>query len=482
MEKFSNRNNSENTSKKEEFLKAPEGWETNKFLASQFEIDKETSKKIAEESRHDHPEYFKEFKDRAGNIREHYSSELIKIIVDKIEKFNAIPKAPEGWMSVSRLKREWHVSHKTIEDISEKYKISNPEYFNFFKDDAGKITNHYSPELIEIIRQEINRISEAPEEWETNRHIADSLNVTSDATRKIANEYRESNPEYFKEFKIKKGQTHEHFHPKLFTIIKERIGDVLPAPEGWETNKKISQELKSSQQYISKLVNEYRESNPEYFKIFKDKSGKLREHYSPGLIAVIERSLSDQPEAPSGWMNTSQLANSLDVKFVMVQKIADSYCKTNSEYCKDFTNQKRVLCKYYSPQLVEIIKDEIKKFKDVPNAPEGWENNRALWIKFKSNAYATNKIADQYRQTNPEYFDFFKDRSGRVLEYYSLELVEIIKKKLEKNINIQEAPENWKTKEELSKELGISLEDINRAAAKLKKEFPDEFVKFKGKE
>ena len=62
------------------YKSSPEGWATNNSLAKQLEKDSSTIKRIADQYRTDHPEWFGEYLNISGFLNMHYSPELVEII------------------------------------------------------------------------------------------------------------------------------------------------------------------------------------------------------------------------------------------------------------------------------------------------------------------------------------------------------------------------------------------------------------------
>jgi hypothetical protein len=117
------------------------------------------------------------------------------------------------------------------------------------------------------------------------------LGVSYGITNKEANKYRKLNPEWFKIYKDSTGKKSEHFSPELVERIREEIESIEEAPEGWITKSALIKILKAAHKTINKKANKYRKSNPEWFKIYKDSTGKKSEHLSPELIQEIKEDL-----------------------------------------------------------------------------------------------------------------------------------------------------------------------------------------------
>lgn len=152
--------------------KIPQGWKNNNTLSVELGANYGTVKRISNKYRINHPEFFKEFKSEKNAVYECYSPELVVLITEEINKNNEIKKAPENWKTCHALQEELEVKETIIKKIVEKYKKTNPTFFELFKGSykneeakgkgtkkgngkAGRIYEHFSPELVEIVRQEI---------------------------------------------------------------------------------------------------------------------------------------------------------------------------------------------------------------------------------------------------------------------------------------------------------------------------------------
>ena len=140
-------------------------WRTNWGLAKDLGVGQGTVQKIADKSLKSNPGYFKDLRDRCGRVKEHYSPEFIEIINAEI---NEIPKAEgiyKDWRTNLGIATELEATKQSTQKIADKYLKSNPEYFKNLRDRIGQVREHYSPELIEIIRNNTKSMEEAPQNW-----------------------------------------------------------------------------------------------------------------------------------------------------------------------------------------------------------------------------------------------------------------------------------------------------------------------------
>lgn len=459
---------------------APDGWETSWSAEKKIGMSRYLIIKTVDKYRQTHPNYFKEYKVPGGRIVEYYSPELVEILGQEFEKSK---DAPEGWKTNRALCVQLNTSGPPISKIAEGYRKSNPEYFEEFRDIVGKVTEHYSPELVEILKKEFHRNKDAPEGWKTNTALSSELDIAAPTVSKIAEKFRQTNPEYFNNFKNIQGRVFEHYSPELVEKITNEIKKIEDAPEGWEIKKSLSKVLNITGATVGVMAEKYRASHPEYFKEFKIVRGRIYEHYSPELVSLLKEEVSKIGSVPEGWKTSGAIFKELNVRQGTVVNIAEKYRTDHPEYFGRY-KAKTGTYEHYSPELIEIIKQEIneeqlqevEKNKDLKEAPEGWLTKFALSNELTVSDLIVERVADRYIHTNPEYFNFFESKEyGQALQYYSPELVEIIRNEIKKFPRADEKYAGWKTKIDLSKELGLNSITVGKIAHKYIEVNPEDF-------
>jgi plasmid maintenance system antidote protein VapI len=413
---------------------APEGWITNSSLILELNVDFYTISKIVDQYRKNHPEWFGNYKSKIGSLAEHFAPELIA----KIKKQLAERKeAPEGWITNNALATALGVDRGTILRVVNKYRKNNPEWFKKYTDSINRVREHYAPELVAQIKENLLGQQEAPPGWMTNGGLANELGVDQETVLRISNRYRESRPEWFKEYKSISKVT-RHYAPELVAIIRKEVLERQEAPEGWMTNFELSKYLGFNEIAVSKIADKYRESNPDWFKKYKAKNHIISEHYAPNLVTIIGEKLSERQEAPEGWMTNRGLADSLGVAEITIKKIANTYRKKNPEWFKEYKSMSKVT-EHYAPGLVAIIRKEVLERQE---APEGWMTNNGLAKELGVIYTAISKIANEYRDSRPEWFMKYKDSINRVREHYSPELIAKICQALGKEVPTSTSPQD----------------------------------------
>jgi transposase len=142
------------------------------------------------------------FKDKRGRIREYYSLGLINIVKKEIGRFI---EAPEGWKLNSDISKELGVTEKVIRRIANNHRENHTEYYREFKSKIGKVFEYYSPELVEIIKQEYMKElpSEPPENWQSVEEIAKQTGVTKEEVEAAIRKRSKDYPGQFGKFKSK---------------------------------------------------------------------------------------------------------------------------------------------------------------------------------------------------------------------------------------------------------------------------------------
>ena len=84
-------------------------------------------------------------------------------------------------------------------------------------------------------------------------------------------------------------------------------------------------------------------------------------------------------------------------------------------------------------------------------------------------------LAETFRSEHPEWFKKYLDKTNHAREYYSPELVEVIKKDFRDR---EYAPEGWRTRGELAQELGRKSTTIKAMAERFRVDHPDWFKKY----
>ncbi len=221
-----------------------------------------------------------------GNMRRYISPYLISRIKEKTE---SVVPAPNGWITIIDLAQDLGISKPTLNRLIEVYRADHPHFFKLCISDRGKVAEHCSPALVEIVKN-LSPYVDPEEGWVTVSEMARQLGMSRDTAKRIVNQYRDSYSEHFRFYRIKAkhsggGIVHEHISTHLAKLITEDKSN-LPGESGWMYNLELTKELRTSYRGLNNFVDKYRQTNPEYFKVARGSRNRSIEYFSPELIAL----------------------------------------------------------------------------------------------------------------------------------------------------------------------------------------------------
>lgn len=408
----------------------PDGWLSYPEAAKVLGTDRRSVVRWVGQYKTTHAGLFALYRKKRGPVREFISNELVELIKSTR---GSIPKAEVGWRTSAALKLEMKIDSRTLQRMADKHR-DHPEYFRILKTGKNKISEHFSPELISILKEERSGLTEPEEGWFTFPSLAKKLEVSRPYAVKLAEKYREVYPHCFKFFvNPSNGNIWEFVAPELTALIKRELNKIPKPVNGWVNAINIEQEFDINRLWIYDFVNKFRTTNPEYFRIYRGRNNNhISDHYSPELVALIKSEYFSITYPQEGWISYPTLAKELRINQASVRDALEPYQKTYPEHFRKYrtVNKKGVNAKiatFISPQLVALLKEKRGQIR----SPEpGWINPsnlaKSLGVSTKKMAYFVSK----FRQSNPEYFRMFKGKLkgsiGRAIEYYSPELVEKI--------------------------------------------------------
>lgn len=135
-----------------------------------------------------------------------------------------------------------------------------------------------------------------PEGWISLNGMRDVLDVVSiTATKNITDRLRKK-PDLKSEwgtYTVRNVKT-EYFSPSFVKLVEDELKLRQGAPDGWQTAGALRAVMHRDDKFLKKKAEEVRGVHPEWFKRFRDKSGKMSEHYSPELIAHLMQFKQDK--------------------------------------------------------------------------------------------------------------------------------------------------------------------------------------------
>ncbi len=128
----------------------------------------------------------------------------------------------------------------------------------------------------------------APDGWMTVTAIARSHENTDKKTvSDLAETFRAEHPEWFKVMRPKVGKHSEHLDPVLVAMIRAKLDECKPAPEGWMTFNMLATTYKMSSKTLREAADPYRAVNPGWFATYRSSKGPRCEYIDPLLVQIL---------------------------------------------------------------------------------------------------------------------------------------------------------------------------------------------------
>jgi hypothetical protein len=365
--------------------------------------------------------------DKSNRPANYYSPDFVEHITQAVSTRGE--KAPEGWMTKTGLAERLGFAPQTIQRIADRQRQAHEEWFKKYLDETNKRELHYSPELVEHITQAVSMREKPPEGWMTNAGLANKLDATFEAIKRIADKQQETHSGWFKEYLDNGNHLIIHYSPELVEYITQVVSTWEKAPEGWMTNYALAQSLGVGGEMIRNIADQQERKRPDWVKEYLNTSNRLADHYSPELVKYITQEISSRGEqAPEGWMTNRGLATKLGVTFHLVKNIADRQRQAHSEWFREYLDKTNGSALHYSPDLVKHIAQAVSARGE--KAPEGWMTNLGLAKRLGVDFQTVKKTVDQHKKENPDWIKEYLDKSNRPANYYSPEFVEYITREI----------------------------------------------------
>jgi hypothetical protein len=269
--------------------------------------------------------------------------------------------------------------------------------------------------------------TEAPEGWSIAYNLAVRLNGNQGTVKSFAEEYRLEHPEWFNMYKNQRGSMSEHYSPELVKIITDRYNGFKSVPDGWLNIEILMKEIGVSKKTLRNHVEVYRQEHPGWFELHEDISGKREIYFHPDLVKLIRGKFKDNTPPPNGWLSAAPIMELVKSDLRTVKKYLENHKTDHPEWFKNCRDIKGEIREYYSPELVEIIKN------DYEPAPNGWVVMASLAKSLKKDHGMMKDFVRPYKISNPEWFKNYRDRGGPKREFLSPELVEMVRKNFQRD-------------------------------------------------
>lgn len=295
--------------------------------------------------------------------------------------------APPGWKTRRSAADSLGISTEKLDEVAYPYRAPHPEWFQKYIYEAGKRTEHFAPELLELLRQGLEReepAEEAPPDWHTVPAAAALLDCSPELVKKDMGTYAGPADPAQQEYKVRgQGQTAPHMHPLVFAYLLElkKKRDERRAPERWHTAGDVAREL-SPQFSIPITANRVREMATayaaghagSYAPFWSRRAEREDAHMSPETIEEITRQykeIQETPEAPPDWYNEYSLFRAIvregyKISRSFIGKLVAPYRGTDQ--MRVFRTPNLRLLEHYSPEVLALVRRELSLREDAPPA------------------------------------------------------------------------------------------------------------------
>ncbi|MFH0936843.1 MAG: DEAD/DEAH box helicase [Candidatus Daviesbacteria bacterium] len=452
-----------------------EDWLSFTALNNRFRIGPHTLQRLLKKYRESNSSDFKIFLNSRGRSIEYVSPQLIATIKDIRDKMQA---PVEDWMNMPKIEAELNISRPTLENLINEHRKSNPDYFRVFKRDNGQIMEYFSPELVNLIREQaITRNITAdtpPADWVTYREAANAAGIDKGTVERFADQYKDKQPEHFGRFKKRKGRNArvgEYVSPVIVGILRGELDKFPQAEEEWVNPRALVKEFDISVVIVRNLAERHRQEQSQDFQILKSKDGKTTEHFSAGLTALLREEITTFLGKPANnWMDRRLIHTELGISKTTVIKKLGEYRKTYPQFFRfflDLNKKKDLLREYVASELVELLREDVAGGDKVP---EGWMGTYDLEQNFGIKAANVRQYVRRYRKSDHEYFKVLVGRQHHLTQYFSPELVELIKNEYLEAVS---PPTGWLSADDLGEGLRLSQESVLKILNTYKNTHPE---------
>ncbi len=307
-----------------------------------------------------------------------------------------------------------------------------------------------------------------PDEWMSMIEMAELTDRDPQTLRALVADYRESNPEWFRQYRTHPQSLTEYIHPDCMEIIVSEYSKYDKAPEGWKKLADLANDNSRYYQSISFFIERFRSEHPEWFHQYESATHHIREYMHPDLVALTEKQFSERQSAPDGWENASNLREILQRAHSVFMPLVEQYRTDHSEWFQQYDDLMGRPTEYFHPDLVKSVRDSLSTRE---KAPEGWESTATMAQQLDRSMMFIARTAAEFRAKNSEWFYFYENNSGRVTEHFHPDLVEEIRHTGEK----REAPAGWMIISQLAQEIKVARPSIIKITDQYRASHPEWF-------
>lgn len=387
-----------------------------------------------------------------------------------------VESPPEGWITRGRLRTETGAAYSYIDRLAEQYREEHPDWFRTYQYKSKSVL-YLSPVLADKVREALLSRESVPAGWITKSTLSEKIALSPQTIEKIAEEYREEHPDWFGMYANEQGRIFEYYHPELVSIVTQEANEIGPAPIGWVNRRQLARNLNRAVETLDSIAEQYREEHPDWFCLYKNAQGGVFEYYHPDLVTKLTVELEVSNQVPEGWLTVGDLATALGVNRNTANKMIGQYREEHPDWFGTYPNPRNNLraAMFVSPDLFGVIKAEVLKIETVP---EGWVTRNKLAVGLNVSDALVSRLAEQYREEHPDWFQLYRSDQGRVLEHYHPDLIQVIREGAHR---YETAPDGWETAGSLAAKLGIKQPKARELAEQHSESYPEEFREYKTK-
>ncbi|MBI2327225.1 hypothetical protein HYU92_02795 [Candidatus Curtissbacteria bacterium] len=316
----------------------------------------------------------KNFSRMFGNPRrEHPSFENLRLEILKSafsplgiefseEELKGGTEAPEGWITITELAKRLGKTRRPIERLIKQIGDQHPESAKNYVARNGFLRDHYSPEFVSFLTNELTKYDIVPEGWVPNARLAELVEKSPKFVERLAEKYKKEHLDWFKTFLSRTGHPNNYYSPEFVALIIEHVANFKNQPDGWITKEALAKEIKRSTLIVGNRADKFKENHPEWHQFYVDSNGRIREHYSPELKELIIKELTRYGRAPEGWMTRGGIMDHLRKKNSrVIDQIAKEFRKDHQEWFEIYLDQGGHPIEHYAPELIQLIVEIIEK-------------------------------------------------------------------------------------------------------------------------
>jgi hypothetical protein len=167
-----------------------------------------------------------------NHLEEYVDQSCVGFTEQQDDSYNAVIQSlneiPDGWEMARIIAKENNVGRVRFAVVAELYRSEYPDYFKLYPSSCfhknKKYFEYYSPELIEIVLEEIQRIDYVRKNWMTLSSLSHTYGQTTAFWQQATEHYKNKYPNWFYVYRSKNiEKVCEYFHPEFVEILIRNI-------------------------------------------------------------------------------------------------------------------------------------------------------------------------------------------------------------------------------------------------------------------